>query len=297
MKHLLMIAAVVVCVPASGQNLVMPLWPTPLPSNGGVEHVTVQPAQSSPGGKSVTLVTNVTRPSVAVYLPRNASKAVPAVLVFPGGGYKVLAYDLEGTEVCDWLNSIDVACLLVKYRVPFVQHYPERDEDLQDALQAMRVSLSHAAQWHIDPRKIGVLGFSAGAHLAVVLSTHSRTQSLSAADPALRPAFEVILYPGYLAKPNTMELAEGLQPVANAPPTFLLQSEDDPVGVENVLAYFVALKAAHVPTELHIYAHGGHGYGLRATGQPIAQWPTLVERWFRTLGVLSSQRAPDPTSQ
>nr|WP_255551211.1 alpha/beta hydrolase [Granulicella sp. dw_53] len=239
-------------------------------------------------------LTNVSNPTLTVYKP-TATNTGAAVLVFPGGGYKILAYDLEGTEVCTWLNRIGVTCVLVKYRVPFEQHYPESVADLEDAQQAIRIARSHAAEWRLDPNRIGVLGFSAGAHLAVTLSNHADYRRADMPEGKIidskidaRPSFAVIIYPGYLTDGTTLKtLAHSIDPTANTPPTFLLQAEDDPVHVENVLVYFWALRDLKVPAELHVYAQGGHGYGLRPTDLPVTHWPTLVETWFHTIHVLN----------
>ncbi len=257
----------------------MPLWPaSAAPSNAAAEHDTTTPASHLEAGKRVTRLTD-TVASLALFQPAGVTEAVPAVLVFPGGGYQILAYDLEGTEVCSWLNSIRVTCVLVKYRVPRKGRYPEDTADLEDAQQAMQLTRSNSAQWKIDPARIGVLGFSAGAHLAAVLSNHP-------APGTAAPAFAAIIYPGYLAVEHSTELAPGLTPSASTPPTFLLQAEDDPVDVQNVLTYFQALKSANVPAELHIFAQGGHGYGLRPTSLPISAWPALAERWLHTIHML-----------
>jgi acetyl esterase/lipase len=226
---------------------------------------------------------NVSNPTLTLYPPA-ATNTGAAVLVFPGGGYHILAMDLEGTEVCDWLASSGITCVLVKYRVPDSGPYPKSPAALQDAQRALGIVRSHAADWHIDPRRIGVLGFSAGAHLAAALSNHFEqrlyTPIDAADDVSCRPDFAVIVYPGYLdAKP-------GIPISPQAPPTFILQAEDDPVHVENATDYFLALKGAKVPAELHIYAQGGHGYGLRRTALPITTWPQSVEIWLHTIQML-----------
>ena len=222
------------------------------------------------------------------------------MVVFPGGGYQILAYDLEGTEVCTWLNSIGVNCILVKYRVPISaqpggsNHYPEKLQDLEDAQRAMRLTRQHAAEWKINPDKIGVLGFSAGGHLVVVLSNHSEQKTYTPIDAAdnlnAHPDFVFVIYPGYLTSPPGLsKLSPGVEPSANTPPTFLLQAEDDPVHEENSLLYFQALKDVKVPAEIHIYAQGGHGYGLRPTVLPITHWPALAETWLHTIHVLGEK--------
>jgi acetyl esterase/lipase len=256
----------------------------------GPERDITKPTDELIAGGRIIKITDVSVPTLAVFKPSHANTGA-AVLVFPGGGYSILAYDLEGTEVCSWLNSIGVTCVLVKYRVPIQGHYPEKLADLEDAQRAMRLTREHAAEWKIDPHRIGVLGFSAGAHLAVVLSIHATQPTYKPVDAAdsldARPDFAVIIYPGYLAQPPELtHVSAGVQPDANTPPTFLVQAEDDPVHEENALVYFQALKQAKVPAELHIFAQGGHGYGLRPTDLPVTHWPALAETWFHTIHVL-----------
>lgn len=292
---------------ASAQQVTLPLWhngpPEPATSKTP-EHDSNLPTDALIAGRKIMRLANVSEPTLAVY-KASSSTSTPAVVVFPGGGYQILAYDLEGTEVCTWLNSIHITCILVKYRVPYDGHYPERTEDLEDAQQAMRLTRSHAVEWNIDPKRIGVLGFSAGGHLAVVLSNHSdfaaiasdtaKTSALSRhealdATVSARPDFAFIIYPGYLVHwPDKTTLATEAIPSTETPPTFILQAEDDPVHEENSLVYFQALKEAKVPAELHIYAQGGHGYGLRPTDLPITHWPVLAETWLRTIHMLPAQ--------
>ncbi len=242
-------------------------------------------------------LTDVTNPTLTVYAPDSAKNMGAAVLVFPGGGYKRLAWDLEGTEVCSWLNSIGMTCVLVKYRVPFDAHYPEKVEDLEDAQRAMRLTRAHAEEWHIDPQRIGALGFSAGGHLAAILGNHADFKRDGAPESPeskvdARPNFVVIIYPGYLSDaPNLSKISPAIGPTSHTPPTFLVQTEDDPVHEENSLLYFQALKEANVPAELHIFAEGGHGYGLRPTDLPVTHWPTLAETWFHTIHVLGASTA------
>lgn len=281
---------------AFAQKIILPLWPNGAPEStqiSGPETDITKPTDALIAGRKLMHLTNISKPTLAVYPPTTANTGA-AVLVFPGGGYRILAYDLEGTEVCTWLNSIGVTCVLVKYRVPFANHYPENTADLEDAQQAMRITRAHAAEWHIDPNRIGVLGFSAGAHLAAVLSNHAdyKRPGEPANQPSARPDFALIIYPGYLSDaPALDKLAQGIDPTSNTPPTFLLQAEDDPVHEENSLIYFQALKQAKVPAELHIFAQGGHGYGLRPTDLPITHWPALAETWFHTIHVLGGPSA------
>jgi acetyl esterase/lipase len=240
-------------------------------------------------GKPVIRLGNVSTPTLTVYAPEGKQTGA-AIIVFPGGGYHILAIDLEGTEVCDWLNSAGITCILLKYRVPDSGPYPKSSAALQDAQRAVGVVRSHAAEWHIDPHRVGVLGFSAGGHLAAALSTHFDQRLYDRVDEAdqqsCRPDFAVVIYPGYLALADqNFAPNPDIHVTDKTPPTFIVQAEDDSVHVENAVVYFTALKAAKVPAEMHIYAKGGHGYGLRRTALPVTDWPQQVETWLRTIQV------------
>ena len=244
-------------------------------------------------GKPLIRLGNVSTPTITLYKPAKANGAVPAVVVFPGGGYHILAIDLEGTEVCDWLNEAGLACVLLKYRVPDSGPYPKSSAALQDAQRAMGLARQHADEWGIDPKRVGVLGFSAGGHLAAAVSTHFDKRLYDRVDAAddlsCRPDFAVVIYPGYLAlQDQNMATNPEIKPAADTPPTIIVQAEDDPVHVENATNYFLQLKNVKVPAELHIYADGGHGYGLRRTSQPVTAWPLLVEKWLHTIKVMPS---------
>ena len=241
-------------------------------------------------GKPLVRLGNVSVPTMTLYQP-TGKKSGAAVLVFPGGGYSILAIDLEGTEVCDWLTSRGVTCLLVKYRVPGTGPYPKSPAALEDAQRAVGLVRQHANEWAVDPKRVGVLGFSAGGHLAAALSTHFDKRLYAPIDAAdqqsCRPDFAVVIYPGYIAlAEKNFAYNPDLPVTAETPPTFVLQAEDDPVHVENATAYFLALKAAKVPAELHVYAKGGHGYGLRRTELPITAWPDLVDTWMKTIHMM-----------
>jgi acetyl esterase/lipase len=277
-------------------RLTLPLWPGTAPG----EPANMPPEIDMNAAKTKTMagrpyirLGNVSTPTLTVYKPA-ANPSGAAVLVFPGGGYQILSIDLEGTEVCDWLNSIGVTCVLVKYRVPDSGPYPKSALALEDAQRAMGLVRLHAAEWGIDPSRVGVLGFSAGAHLSAAISNHYDHRlydPLDAADKlSCRPDFAVVVYPGYLALADqNFAPNPDIHPTAGTPPTFILQAEDDPVHVENAVVYFVALKNAGVPAELHVYAQGGHGYGLRPRDLPIMGWPRLVEAWMHTIHVLPPQ--------
>jgi acetyl esterase/lipase len=297
---LLAIALLTGATGALAQRITLPLWPngTPEPSSvSGPERDATKATDRPVAGRPVIRVTDVSHPSLSVYQPDSAKDTGAAVVVFPGGGYRILAIDLEGTEVCQWLNSIGMTCVLVKYRVPFDGHYPEKVEDLEDAQQAMRLTRAHAAEWHVDPQRVGALGFSAGGHLVVILGNHADFKREGAPETPeskldARPNFVLVIYPGYLSDaPDLTKIGPAIGPSANTPPTFLLQAEDDPVHEENSLLYFQALKELKVPAELHIYAQGGHGYGLRPTELPVTHWPVLAETWLHTIHVLGAPRA------
>jgi acetyl esterase/lipase len=297
--------------PSPGHTQV-PIWPGAAPDP--------QPV-AGPEAATTGAVSNVSRPTMTVYSPKGKNTGA-AVVVFPGGGYQVLAIDLEGTEVCDWLTPKGITCVLLKYRVtdvgpyPKSGPYPESPMALEDAQRTLGLVRFHAAEWHIDPHKIGVLGFSAGGHLSAAMSTHFKTRLYPAVDAAdkesCRPDFAVVIYPGHLSMPaaewdakqgtkkfvvphpnhlssadESLALNPDLHVTSQTPPTFLLQAEDDHVDhVNDSLAYYIALKKAGVPVEMHLYAQGGHAFGLRRTKFPITGWPQLVETWLRTIGMI-----------
>jgi acetyl esterase/lipase len=242
-------------------------------------------------GRRIMRVTGISNPTLTIYPAPKSKNTGAAVLVFPGGGYSILALDLEGTEVCEWLNSIGVTAALLKYRVPTRKGAKRGAVPLQDAQRAIRLVRAHAADWGVDTARVGALGFSAGAHLAAALSTNFEKQTYDPLDEAdklgTRPDFAAVIYPGLLLENNEgPQLASELTINANTSPTFLLQAEDDGVKVENSLTYYAALKQAKVPVEMHLFAKGGHGYGMRRTELPITNWPQLAEQWMRTLGVI-----------
>jgi len=231
---------------------------------------------------------------MTVYSPKGKNTGVAAV-VFPGGGYNCLAIDLEGTEICDWLTSKGITAVLLKYRVPLkkAELYTEPSPlALEDAQRTLSLVRFHAAEWQIDPHKIGVIGFSAGGHMVTATSTHFDRRSYPAVDAAdqesCRPDFAIACYPGHLWSGDAGFVLNPNVPVTtNTPPTFLVQAENDPVdNVNNSLVYYLALKKAKVPVEMHLYAQGGHGFGLRPSKFPVSGWPRLVEMWLGTIGMI-----------
>lgn len=280
--------------PSPGHRQI-PIWPGAAPDAAPVPG----PETVKQGG-----VTNVTRPTMTVYAP-SGKNAGAAVIVFPGGGFQGLAMDLEGTEICDWLTSRGVTCVLLKYRVPSIPYVWRCDcrphnqaistPSLQDAQRTLRLVRAHAAEWRIDPHKVGVIGFSAGGYLVAEVSTYFDSRLYAPIDAAdrqsARPDFAIALYPGHLSMAKNSialnpDIARHITP--RTPPTFLLQNEDDHVDqIEDALSYYMGLKKAGVAVELHAYAQGGHGFGLRPSPLPVSGWPQLVEKWLSTIGMLS----------
>ncbi len=287
--------------PSPGHTQI-PIWP-----EKKIPDAVPNPQPESLGAADWAKVVNVSTPTLTVYSPKGKNTGA-AVVVFPGGGYEILAMDLEGTEICDWLVSRGITCVLSKYRVPHAGPYwdeklgrvhPPHFTALEDAQRTISLVRFHAAEWHIDPRKIGVIGFSAGGHIVASTSMRFAKRSYAPVDAAdkqsCRPDFAIGIYPGHIhnehlsEKQNTTFSTEpDIRVPANTPPTFLLMAEDDHVdGVEQALSYYVALKNAGVPTEMHLYAQGGHAFGLRPSKLPISEWPQLVEKWLHTIGVIA----------
>lgn len=285
--------------PSAG-HVQMPIWPGTAP---GLKPVpgpeTVTTSRERIGGLPVTAVTNVTQPTMTVYAPKGRNSGV-AVVVIPGGGFQILAMDLEGTEACDWLTAKGVTCVVLKYRVPGIPYVWQTDSrphnfdlsvpSLQDVQRTMRLLRFHAAQWHVDPHKIGVLGFSAGGFLVAEISTNFDRKLYAPVDAAdresARPDFAMPIYPGHLTRGDG-RLNPNVPVTGKTPPTFLVQAEDDHVdGVNQSLVYYTALARAGVPAQMHLYAHGGHAFGLRPTKLPITGWPKLAQAWLRTIGML-----------
>jgi acetyl esterase/lipase len=277
----------------------VPIWPETVPDPRPTEGPESATTVTDPlvAGRPWIEVANVSQPTMTLYSP-NGKNTSAAVVVFPGGGYVRVAIDLEGTEVCDWLTSRGITCVLLKYRVPAPRltpstgAYPESPMALEDAQRTVGLVRYHATEWHIDPHKIGVLGFSAGGHLVAAMSTHFEKRlypPLDAADKeSCRPDFAVALYPGHLwIDHKKFTLNPDVPVTSQTPPTFLLQDEDDHVdNINNSLVYYIALKKAGVPVEMHLYAQGGHAFGLRRTKFPVTGWPQSVETWLKTIGMI-----------
>lgn len=241
------------------------------------------------GGETVLRITNVSEPTLTFYPAPEELASGAAMLVCPGGGYNILAYDLEGDEVCEWLNNLGITAILLKYRVPRREGRAKHEAPLQDAQRAMGYIRAHAEEMNIDAHRIGVIGFSAGAHLAAMLSTNFSKRSYPLIDASdkvnSRPDFCLLIYPAYLDS-DTFQLAPELKVSSETPPTMLIQAEDDKAYINSSLFYYYALKEAGVPAWIHLYSKGGHGYGLRNTGASVNEWPDRAEDWFREIGAL-----------
>ena len=259
----------------------------------GEESDTTKPEQD-PKDKYVIRLGHVTKPSITLYRPDKKKDTGAAVVVCPGGGYNILAYDLEGSEVCNWLNSIGVTAVLLKYRVPSRAGLEKHTASLQDAQRAFGIVRSHAKEWGIDPKRIGVLGFSAGGHLSATLSNTTESRSYPEVDDAdkvsCRPDFTILIYPAYLTDEKSWWiLAPEIKVTDKTPPAFIVMTQDDPVRVENAVGYTMALKSAKVPVELHIYPSGGHGYGLRPSENLVSHWPERAAEWLKASGWLKAK--------
>lgn len=269
------------------------LWPGGVPGNEpklDAERDTTKESDNLIAGRRLIRLGNVSDPTITVY-PAPAEKAHGgAVLVCPGGAYYILAMDLEGTEVCEKLNEMGFTAILLKYRVPRRPGIEKHTAPLQDAQRAMSLIRQNATDWKIDPERIGVIGFSAGGHLAAVLSTGPEQRIYPKADESdersFKPNFTVLIYPGYLVdeKDHSMLAAE-LVITRDTPQAFITMTADDPVKVENALVYAAALQKEKVPFELHIYPTGGHGYGLRKTEVPVTTWADRLQEWFVSRGL------------
>lgn len=282
--------------PTPGHTQV-PIWPGTPPD---------QPSMPGPESADAGGVTNVSRPTMTVFAPIGKPIGA-AVIVFPGGGFQGLAMPLEGTEVCDWLTSRGVTCVLLKYRVPSAPYVwrcncrPHNQSistpSLEDAQRTIRLIRARSSALGIDPHRIGVIGFSAGGFLVAEVSTYFNTRLYKPSDAAdrlsSRPDFAMAIYPGHLAvAANSVALNPAIAShiTPQTPPTFLLQNEDDHTDrVEDALSYYMGLKKAGVPVELHSYARGGHAFGLRKTDLPVSGWPHLAEQWLHSIGVMGAQ--------
>jgi acetyl esterase/lipase len=273
---------------AADAPLVLDLWPDKVP--GETASIGDEKMEGEKGSRRVS---NVSRPTITVYRPAKDKQTDVAVIIAPGGGYNILAWDHEGEDVAAWLNSLGVTGVLLKYRVPKRDEHPKHP--LQDAQRALGLVRSKAKEWALDDKKIGVLGFSAGGHLAAVAATNYGQRAYDAIDDAdklsCRPDFAVMIYAGGIVSRGASELIPDVKVTKDSPPTFLVHCSDDRGSAEQSALMYLALKRAGVPAELHIYSTGGHGFGLRPNKGPVSDWPRRCEDWLRSQGVLQVSTA------
>lgn len=265
------------------------VWPGDVPGEtGDVTGEALRP--SKPEVKQVRRLSNVSRPTITIFHAPKDKDTGTSVVICPGGGYSILAMDLEGTEVADWLNSIGVTGIVLKYRVPRRKDLPKHQAPLQDAQRAVSLVRANADQWGLRADRIGILGFSAGGHLSAIASTNFDQRHYEAIDAidkvSCRPDFTVLVYPAYLTEGEGLDLAPEIRVTAETPPTFFAHADDDRISSKNSVAMYLALKAAGVSADLHIYAAGGHGFGLRPSDSPCSTWPARCEQWMRQQGLL-----------
>jgi acetyl esterase/lipase len=286
------------------ESLVLPVWPGAVPGDYGTIGPERVRAPSEAPTKNAKWITGVTKPTITLFRPAKDKNTGAAMLICPGGGYWNLAWDLEGEEVAAWLNTVGVTGIVLKYRVPRRSGQPERlpaPGPLLDAQRALSLVRSRAAESGIDPNRIGIVGFSAGGHLAVATATHFDQRAYEPIDEidkvSCRPDFAVAIYPGYFieqqpagVEPNKNVLAPYIRIPKETPPIFLVHASDDTVaGAENSVVMYLALKRANVVTELHVYAQGGHGFGVRASSLPCSTWTDRCVAWLQNQGMLSTK--------
>jgi acetyl esterase/lipase len=298
------VGLLLVCpVDGAEEPLVLPVWPGAVPGDYGTIGPERVRAPSEAPTKNAKWITDVTKPTITIFRPAKDKNTGAAMIICPGGGYWNLAWDLEGEEIAAWLNTVGVTGLVLKYRVP---RRPGQAEPLPapgpllDAQRAVSLVRNWAAEREIDPKRIGIAGFSAGAHLALTTATHFDQRAYEPIDEidkiSCRPDFVVAVYPGYFIEQqpagveiNKDVLAPHIRIPTGTPAIFLVHATDDTVaGAENSVAMYLALKRANVSSELHVYAHGGHGFGVRKSGLPCSTWTDRCVAWLQDQSMLGT---------
>ena len=288
----LLLLSTMFCCPgmtrADDKAQIVDVWPGKIPGESvdiGAEKLMEQ----RPNERQVQRLTNVSKPTISIFKPKPGTDNGASVLICPGGGYHILAWDLEGEEVASWLNSIGVTGIVLKYRVPRRPGESAGEPPLgplQDAQRAMSLVRHNAKEWGIDPKRIGILGFSAGGHLAAAAATNFDKRAYEPADEidkvSCRPDFAVLVYPAYLVGKGKDDLVPQIRVRKECPPTFFAHAGNDGVTAENSVRMYLALKRAGVPADLHIYAGGGHGFGLRPSNDPCSTWPVRCAEWMKS---------------
>ncbi len=275
-------------------SIVKPIWPAKPPGDTvelPPEQDVTKPDAKDAGGKRIIRLTNVSIPTISIYRPSKETDTGTSVIICPGGGHSILAFNHEGTETAEWLTTLGVTGIVLKYRVP--TRTPNGDRwkaAVQDAQRAVSLVRSQAEELGLNPKRIGILGFSAGGETAGLTSYFAQRQyePVDAADQvSFRPDFSMLIYPAYFEKKGEpTKMREDVTITKDAPPTFLVHAWDDPVTVFSSLHIATELKKVSVPTELHVYATGGHGYGMRDTGEPVNSWPQRAGDWLKRQGLL-----------
>jgi acetyl esterase/lipase len=283
---------------AAAEPLTVVLWPDKTPGDVGIKGEEKSRIHPSPIVGPTKLITNVTKPTLTIFRPTKETNTGTAMIICPGGGYWDLYWELEGEEVAAWLNSIGVTGIILKYRVPRRPGEPRGEPPpgpLFDAQRAVSLVRSRAAEWSIDPRRIGMVGFSAGGHLALATATSFEQRTYARIDAvddvSSRPDFAVLCYSGFLKAKEKDELWPGLRIPATTPPVLLTHTSDDNISSsENSAFMYLALKRAGIPAELHIYATGDHDFGVRQNGKLPASWTQLCVNWLRSFDLLKAPR-------
>ena len=280
----------------ASEPTVLKLWPAAPPGeNLGLppESDRTRPEDDLIAGRRVIRLGNVSTPQIAVYQPDPQIAGGAAVVICPGGGHYILAYDLEGTEVAEWLCSIGVTAVVLKYRVPARDRSKDWVEAVQDAQRAMSIVRKNAERWGVDSTRIGICGFSAGGETAALTSIFLNERQYDAIDAidqiSSRPDFAMLIYSGGMVDDDDeTKLCDHIRVTSRVPPLFMVHAFDDHVSVQNPLRLASEWKRVGVPVELHLYASGGHGYGLRRTDEPVTTWTEPAQRWMRKMSLLSS---------
>lgn len=285
------LAAALVLVSSSlfaAEPIVLKLWPGGAPEKPGVK-IEAEKEMPRKSADDVMRLTNVTEPMLTVFKPEKPNGT--AVLVCPGGGYSILAYEHEGSQVCEFMNKHGVTGILLKYRVPKRDPNDPSKEPLQDAQRAMGLIRHHAAEWGLKTDRIGILGFSAGGHLTVMTALHANERTYTA-DPALdvedaTPNFAIPVYPAYLTEKNSgFSLLPEIKVTDKAPPMCLVHANDDKITAAGSALLYLEYKKLNIPCDLHIYSKGGHGFGMKKSGGPVNDWPARVAEWMQSMGYI-----------
>jgi acetyl esterase/lipase len=300
MKHgavlvtLTLVLSLTTSIRADDKPLALDVWPGKVPGEAG-KIGDEKFLDQKPGEKPVKRLTNVSKPTITLFRPARDKDTGASVLICPGGGYNILAWDLEGEEVAAWLNSIGVTGIVLKYRVPRRPDDAKNEPPpgpLQDSQRAMSLVRAKAKDWNLDPNRIGILGFSAGGHLAAATATQFDKRTYATMDEvdsvSCRPDFAVLVYPAYLAAKDKAELLPTVRVPKDSPPMFFVHASNDPVKSDNSIQLYLALRRVNVPAELHIYASGGHGFGLRPSEHPCSTWPQRCADWLQSQGMLKA---------